>query len=363
MDPHRRERRGTLTGNVTNSGTFGVHNNTAVTIGGGFANSGTLGVDNAVAAFAGAITYAEGGSSLTVGDTSTTPRRCRSASRGVSGEGTYGLTAPTTVTLGLTNPGGASFVLEGSPGHAGPLAFSAGGSGFQQRGDFELTYAAPLSLVEFHQQRHLWGAQQHRGDDRRRLCQQRERSGVDNAVAAFAGAITCPEGGGRLTVGGTLDNTKAVQVGNVWCLAKATAPTADRADHGDPGRAHQPGRGSLVEGCGRPTRRLWRSAPSTGRFTSNAGDFELTYAAPLSLGGSFTNSGTFGVQTTAAVTIGGGFANSGTLGVDNAVAAFPGAITYAEGGSSLTVGGTLDNTNAVQVGSVVAFGEGTDTTA
>ena len=40
-DPRRR---------FTNSGTFGLHNNTAVTISGGFTNSGTLDVDNAVAA-------------------------------------------------------------------------------------------------------------------------------------------------------------------------------------------------------------------------------------------------------------------------------------------------------------------------
>ena len=63
--------------------------------------------------------------------------------------------------------------------------------------------------------------------------------------------------------------------------------------------------------------------------------------------------GTFGVHNNTALTISGGFTNSGTLDVDNAVTAFAGAITYAEGGSSLTIGGTLDNTKAVQVGSVV----------
>ena len=52
-------------------------------------------------------------------------------------------------------------------------------------------------------------------------------------------------------------------------------------------------------------------------FTSNAGTFELTYAAPLTLGGGFTNSGTFGIHDNTPLTVNGGFANSGTLNVDN----------------------------------------------
>ena len=54
---------------------------------------------------------------------------------------------------------------------------------------------------------------------------------------------------------------------------------------------------------------------------------------------SFNNAGTLGLHNYAAVTVDGGFANSGTLDVDNV-----NGYQYAEGGSSLTINGTLTNT-------------------
>ena len=246
----------------------------------------------------------------------------------ISGTGarTYGLTAPTTVTLGgLTNPAGASFVLEGSPAHPATLAFSAGGSGFTSNaGDFELTYAAPLSLGGSFTNSGTFGVHDNTAVTIGGGFANSGTLGVDNAVAAFAGAITYAEGGSSLTIGGTLDNTKAVQVGSVVVFSDGnrtyglTAPTTLTLG----GLTNPAGASFVLEGSPAHQATLAFSAGGSG-FTSNAGDFELTYAAPLSLGGSFTNSGTFGVHDNTALTISGGFANSGTLGVDNAITAFP----------------------------------------
>ena len=80
-------------------------------------------------------------------------------------------------------------------------------------------------------------------------------------------------------------------------------------------------------------------------FTSNAGSFELTYTAPLTLDNGFANSGNFGLHNSTALTVDGGFTNSGTLNVDNNATGSDG-----DGGSSLTIGGTLANTGTVQIG-------------
>ena len=88
------------------------------------------------------------------------------------------------------------------------------------------------------------------------------------------------------------------------------------------GLTNPAGRELCAGGLAGPPATLAFSAGGSG-FTSNGGDFELTYAAPLSLSSAFTNSGTFGVHDNTALTIGGGFANSGTLGVDNAIPPLP----------------------------------------
>ncbi len=81
--------------------------------------------------------------------------------------------------------------------------------------------------------------------------------------------------------------------------------------------------------------------PGQLQFTSNAGTFGLFDTTPLTLNNAFTNSGTFGLAGTAALTITGDFANSGTLNLD---------VASSDGGGSLTIGGTLNNTKTVQVG-------------
>ncbi len=89
-------------------------------------------------------------------------------------------------------------------------------------------------------------------------------------------------------------------------------------------------------------------------FTSNAGSFELTYVAPLTLNGAFNNSGTFGIHFDTALTVDGGFTNTGTLDVDNE------GFGVGEGGGSLTITGTLNNSGTVQIGNGYA---GASTTA
>ncbi len=104
----------------TNSGTLGLHNNTSVTVDGGFTNSGTLDVDNAYVASGGALTYSEGGSSLTISSTLANTGAVQIGDRVPYNQYVlYGLTAATTVTLGgLTNSANASFNAYGSSSYA-----------------------------------------------------------------------------------------------------------------------------------------------------------------------------------------------------------------------------------------------------
>jgi hypothetical protein len=89
------------------------------------------------------------------------------------------------------------------------------------------------------------------------------------------------------------------------------------------------------------------TAVTIGSVTINSpGAWTLTGSgASATLTGSLSNSGTFGLHDTGPVTVSGGFTNSGTLDVDNVI-----GVNFAEGGSSLTIAGTLDDTGAVQIG-------------
>src|SRR5207302_834624 len=81
------------------------------------------------------------------------------------------------------------------------------------------------------------------------------------------------------------------------------------------------------------------SSGGTG-FASNAGTFLLRSEERRIGNNAFTNSGTFQLSGNAALTITGDYANSGTLNLD----------TNLDGGGSLTIGGTLNNTKTVAVG-------------
>ena len=316
----------TLSAALTNSGTFGVHQNTTLGVDGGFGNSGTLEVDNG---FSEAPVTGEGGSSLTITGTL--------ANTGTVQVGNPNLSAPTTVTLGgLTNPAGASFALEGSASHAADLVFSGGGSGFTSNGgNFELTYASPLTLSAALTNSGTFGVHQN------------TTLGVDGGFGnsgtlevdnGFSEAPVTGEGGSSLTITGTLANTGTVQVGNPNLSAPTTVTLG--------GLTNPAGASFALEGSASHAADLVFSGGGSG-FTSNGGNFELTYASPLTLSAALTNSGTFGVHQNTTLGVDGGFGNSGTLEVDNGFSEAP---VTGEGGSSLTITGTLANTGTVQVG-------------
>ncbi len=143
------------------------------------------------------------------------------------------------------------------------------------------------------------------------------------------------EGGSKLTIGGTLANSGVVQIGpNTLNLSAATTVTLG-------GLTNASGATFLLYGSAGHEADL---ALNGGLgFSINSGNFEEYYGAPLTINNSFSNAstGTFGIHDSTTLTVTGGFTNSGTLYVD------PG---YAEGGSKLTIGGTLANSGVVQIG-------------
>ncbi len=142
------------------------------------------------------------------------------------------------------------------------------------------------------------------------------------------------DGGGALTVGGTLDNREFVQVGSVSSnLSAATVLTLG-------GLVNRASAAFLVLGSAAHLATLQFSGGGAG-FTSNAGSFTLANTAPLTLNNAFANSGLFTLGGTAALTVAGDFTNSGTLDLE---------IGSGDGGGALTIGGTLVNTSVVQIG-------------
>ena len=350
----------TLTASFSNGGTFGIHNNTSVTVDGGFTNSGTLDVDNAYVASGGALTYSEGGSSLTISGTLANTGAVQIGDRVPYNQYVlYGLTAATTVTLGgLTNAAGDSFLLDGSSKYAATLAFTGSGIGFTSNaGDFELTYASPLTLTASFSNGGTFAIHNNTSVTVDGGFTNSGTLDVDNAYVASGGALTYSEGGSSLTISSTLANTGAVQIGdrvpyNQYVLYGLTAATTVTLG----GLTNAAGDSFLLDGSSKYAATLAFTGSGIG-FTSNAGDFELTYASPLTLTASFSNGGTFAIHNNTSVTVDGGFTNSGTLDVDNAYVASGGALTYSEGGSSLTISGTLANIGAVQIGNRVPYNQ------
>src|SRR6516164_4622308 len=117
------------------------------------------------------------------------------------------------------------------------------------------------------------------------------------------------DGGGNLTVGGTLGNTKTVQMGSVDLNA---------------GAANTMTLGALTNASG-ASFQVFGSAshPATLAFTGagfsqNDGTFQLFNTTPLTVNNAFTNSstGTFQLGGTSAVTVTGNYTNGGALDVD-----------------------------------------------
>ncbi|HEY1258295.1 MAG TPA: hypothetical protein VGF34_03540 [Stellaceae bacterium] len=167
---------------------------------------------------------------------------------------------------------------------------------------------------------------------------------VGTATLTVAGAVTnhgilsldtlSGDGGGALTVGGTLDNREVVQVGSV--ANNLGAPTVVTLG----GLVNRAGTAFLVLGSASHQATLRFSGNGAG-FTDNAGSFTLANTAPLTLSSDFANSGTFTLGGTAALTVTGDYTNSGTLDLE---------IGSGDGGGRLTIGGALVNTGVVQVG-------------
>ena len=87
------------------------------------------------------------------------------------------------------------------------------------------------------------------------------------------------------------------------------------------------------------------SAITIGSVTVNSpGAWSITGTGSATLTGNLSNGGTVALGGTAALTVSSGFTNSGTLDVN--------AGTF-DGGGSLMIGGTLANTGATQILSLI----------
>ena len=321
---------GTIEAASTNTGTVGIHDNATLTVAGGFSNGATLDVDSNDNALE---DTGEGGSSLTVTGTL--------ANTGVVqiGDPVLALDAATTVTLGgLTNAGTSdSFTLDGSSQYAATLRFTSPTGFTSNGGTFELTYGGLLALGSSFANTGTFGIHD---------------STTLTVAGGFSNSATLDvdsndsffqdtgEGGSRLTVTGTLANTGVVQIGDS-ILALDAATTITLGGLANTGTSDS----FILDGSSKYAATLGFTS-ATG-FTSNGGTFELTYGGLLALGSSFTNTGTFGIHDNTTLTVAGGFSNSGVLDVDSIGSFYAGT---GEGGSSLTITGTLANTGVVQIG-------------
>ena len=311
----------TVTGNVTNYGTIGLHDSKAdstnvLATDGGFSNSGTLDVDSG---------SGEGGSSLTVADALN--------NAGTIQVGNSTLNAATTITLGsLTNAARAKFIADGSSAHAVTLDITGGTDAFSgNAGTFDLAHATALTLNE---------SSSFANASTGIFAIHNDTTLTVDGGFANSGALDIDSGSGQggsgLTVTGALNNTGAIQAGNSTLNAATTIAF-----------------GSLTNGSGANFSASGSSAHNvtlditggTDAFSSNAGTFNLAYATPLTLdeSSSFTNdsTGIFGIHNDTSLTVDGGFANGGTLDVDSG---------SSEGGSGLTVTGALNNIGTIQIG-------------
>src|SRR5439155_786881 len=134
------------------------------------------------------------------------------------------------------------------------------------------------------------------------------------------------DGGGSLTIGGTLNNTKTMQIANV--STTATTPLSLGA------LSNPTGASFAVFGSTSHQATLAFSSGGSG-FTNNDGSFRLFNTTPLTLNNAFTNSGTFTPDGTALFPYTTLFRSNGALNVD---------ASGGDGGGSLTIGGKLNNT-------------------
>jgi hypothetical protein len=321
---------GTIEATSTNTGTFGIHNSVTVTVDGGFSNSGTLDVDSNATKIP---VIGEGGSNLTIAGTLANTGAVQ------IGDPALALDPATTVILGgLTNAGtGDSVIVDGSSLYTATLDFTNSAGFTSNGGTFELTYGGLLALGSSFTNTGTFGIHD---NTTLTVAGGFSNSGTLDVDNNYTAAPAIDEGGSSLTIAGTLLNTGAVQIGDPY-LALDAVTTVTLGGLTNAGASDS----FIVDGSSRYAATV--EFTSTG-FTSNGGTFELTYGGPLSLGSSFTNTGTFGIHDNTTLTVDGNFSNSATLDVDS-----NGILDEEntdEGGSSLTITGTLANTGAVQIG-------------
>src|SRR5579872_7332830 len=297
-----------FTNNAT--GTVGLAGTAELSVTGGFTNNGVLDLD---------IGGGDGGGSLTIGGTLANARTVQ------IGPNNATLGAATLVSLGgLTNASGASFQMYGSASHAETLHL--GSAGFTSNsGAFGLTDTA-LSLSSAFTN-NATGTVGLAGTAELSVTSGFTNNGVLDLD------IGGGDGGGSLTIGGTLANARTVQIGpNNATLGAATLVSLGGLTNASGASFQMYGSASHAE-----TLHL-----GSAGFTSNSGAFGLTDTA-LSLSSAFTNNatGTVGLAGTAELSVTGGFTNNGVLDLD---------IGGGDGGGSLTIGGTLANARTVQIG-------------
>ena len=237
------------------------------------------------------------------------------------GDGTFlSASAANTMALGaLTNASGASFAVFGSASHPATLAFT--GAGFSQNdGTFQLFNTTPLTVNNAFTNSST-GTFQLGGTSAVTV------TGNYTNGGALDVDVGSGDGGGNLTVGGTLANTKTVQMGDGTFLSAGAANTMTVG-----------GLNNMSAG----TVSVFGSSANqakfnvTGGMASNSGDLEVheNVAVTTAAGVNLTNNGTFNIDTgsgqgASTTTIGGTLSNTATLNIGNTALSAPTAVTAA----------------------------------
>ena len=298
----------------TSTGTVALEGTAELTVTGAFTNGGALELD---------IVSGNGGGGLTIGGT------LANTGTALIGPNDYTLSAATKVTLGgLTNASGAKFYVYGSASHAATLAFSSASAFTSNSGNFWLIDTAPLTLSNAFTNTST-GTVALEGTAELTV------TGAFTNGGALELDIVSGNGGGGLTIGGTLANTGTALIGpNDYTLSAATKVTLGGLTNAS---------GAYFEVWGSASHAATLAFSSASAFTSNSGNFWLIDTAPLTLSNAFTNTstGTVALEGTAELTVTGAFTNGGALELD---------IVSGNGGGGLTIGGTLANTGTALIG-------------
>ena len=182
---------------------------------------------------------------------------------------------------------------------------------------------------------------------------------VATALAAEAGTLSLGSGGsingGTLVAGGAVMAFAGGTLNGVtWqgpLIMAGSAETATMTGAISLAGAGGTGAGSLSVTGTSDVLTVLGTLVDTGALTISAGSFVVQNGGQGTIAAASSNSGTFGIANNSSVTINGNFTNSAALNVDSYYYSFGGVTT--QGGSDLTITGTLTNTGtaaAVQVG-------------